>query len=141
MAHPLPLLGGPDPGLARLAGRAHDDRLLARRFGYDTIYAYVDADDDARLGLKFTAILFGRHGRRLIGLLYGLAIAGWALGGWMVDMSPLYVFGIVFLAGQMALQVWRFDLARPDVNFRQFRANILTGGVLAATAFLGTFSL
>jgi hypothetical protein len=35
---------------------------IAWQIGYDTVYAYVDVNDDIRLGLKSTAILFGRRG-------------------------------------------------------------------------------
>lgn len=54
---------------------------IAWQIGYDTIYAYVDLKDEARLGLKSTAILFGRHGQSLIGLFYALAVGAWSLGG------------------------------------------------------------
>jgi 4-hydroxybenzoate polyprenyltransferase len=112
---------------------------IAWQIGYDTVYAYVDVKDDTRLGLKSTAILFGAHGKSYIGLFYMLTVAAWSFGGWMVGMSSLYAFGMLVIAGHLAWQTWRIDLGRPDVNFRLFLANILTGALLAGAAFIGTY--
>ncbi|ANM11084.1 MULTISPECIES: 4-hydroxybenzoate octaprenyltransferase [unclassified Rhizobium] len=112
---------------------------IAWQIGYDTVYAYVDVSDDTRLGLKSTAILFGRHGRMWIGLFYALAVGAWSLGGWLLEMSPPYVTGMLVIAAHLAWQVGRIDLARPDLNYRLFLANILTGALLAGTALSGTW--
>ena len=112
---------------------------IAWQIGYDTVYAYVDVKDDTRLGLKSTAILFGQHGRTWIGFFYVLTVGAWSLGGWLLGMSPLYTIGMLVIAAHLAWQTWRIDLARPEVNFRLFLANILTGGLLACTAFVGTW--
>jgi 4-hydroxybenzoate polyprenyltransferase len=112
---------------------------IAWQIGYDTVYAYVDVNDDTRLGLKSTAILFGRHGRTWIGLFYVLTVAAWSLGGWMLGMSPLYAIGMLVIAAHLAWQTWRIDLARPEVNYRLFLANILTGVLLAGAAFAGAW--
>ncbi|MGO8070801.1 UbiA family prenyltransferase, partial [Rhizobium leguminosarum] len=71
---------------------------IAWHIGYDTIYAYVDLKDDARLGLKSTAILFGRHGKALIGLFYALAVGALSLGGWLLEMSPPYAIASIPIA-------------------------------------------
>lgn len=42
--------------------------------GYDTIYAHQDAEDDALIGIKSTARLFGTHTHRALVLFYGLAV-------------------------------------------------------------------
>lgn len=111
---------------------------IAWQIGYDTVYAYVDVRDDTRLGLKSTAILFGRHGKIYIGLLYALAIGAWSLGGWLLDMSPPYAIGMLVIASHLGWQTWKIDLARPELNYRLFVANILTGVLLAGAAVIGT---
>ena len=111
---------------------------IAWQIGYDTVYAYVDVKDDTRLGLKSTAILFGRHGKAIIGVFYGLAVGAWALGGWLLGMSLPYMLGILVIAAHLAWQTGRIDLVRPEVNYRLFLANILTGVLLAGAAVLGT---
>ncbi|MGE6783528.1 4-hydroxybenzoate octaprenyltransferase [Ensifer adhaerens] len=112
---------------------------VAWQIGYDTAYAYVDVRDDKRLGLKSTAILFGAHGKTLIALFYGLTVAAWSVGGWMLGMSGLYAIGMVVIAAHLAWQAWRFDLDRPEISYRLFLANILTGVLLAVTALAGTW--
>ncbi|MFK0329585.1 4-hydroxybenzoate octaprenyltransferase [Rhizobium sp. NPDC090275] len=111
---------------------------IAWQIGYDTVYAYVDVKDDTRLGLKSTAILFGRHGKAIIGVFYGLAVGAWALGGWLLGMSLPYMLGILVIAAHLAWQTGRIDLVRPEVNYRLFLANILTGLLLAGATVLGT---
>ncbi|MCG8270423.1 4-hydroxybenzoate octaprenyltransferase [Aquamicrobium sp. NLF2-7] len=110
---------------------------IAWQIGYDTTYGYVDVKDDQRLGLKSTAILFGTHGKALIGLFYVLTVLAWSLGGWMLDMSAPYAIGILLIAAHLGWQAWRFNPNRPEVNFRLFLANILTGAMLAAAALAG----
>jgi len=112
---------------------------VAWQIGYDTVYAYVDVRDDTRLGLKSTAILFGRRGKLWIGLFYALAVAAWSLGGWLLEMSSPYTIGMLVIAAQLAWQTRRIDLARPDLNYRLFLANIPTGVLLAGTALSGTW--
>lgn len=108
------------------------------QIGYDTTYGYVDVKDDMRLGLKSTAILFGAHGKSLIALFYALTLLARSLGGWMLGMSPLYALGMLAIAAYLGWQAWRFGIARPEVNFRLFLPNILTGALLAIAALIGT---
>ena len=62
---------------------------IAWVIGYDTIYAHQDAEDDALIGIKSTALLFGERTRPALMVFYGLAVAliGVALAlagaGWM----------------------------------------------------------
>jgi len=112
---------------------------IAWQIGYDTVYAYVDVKDDSQLGLKSTAILFGPNGKTYIGLFYALTVGAWSLGGWLLGMSLPYAIGMLVIAAHLAWQTWRIDLARPEVNFRLFLANILTGALLACAAFIGTW--
>ena len=90
---------------------------------YDTMYAMVDREDDLRIGVKSTAILFGRADRAVIalcqaGVLALLAVAGRAagLGGW-------YGAGLLVAAG---LALWQQALIRerrPEDCFRAFINN------------------
>ncbi|MGO4840752.1 UbiA family prenyltransferase, partial [Rhizobiaceae sp. 2RAB30] len=109
------------------------------QIGYDTVYAYVDVNDDTRLGLKSTAILFARRGKALIGLFYALTVASWSLGGWLAGMSLPYAAGMVVIAGHLAWQARRIDLKRPELNFRLFLSNILTGALLLCATLIGTW--
>lgn len=106
--------------------------------GYDTIYAYVDVADDAKLKLRSTAILFGKRGRAWIGGFYAATVALWSIGGWLLSMSSLYFAGMLMVAIQLAWQAWRIDVSRPDLNFKLFRVNMMTGLFLLASSLAGT---
>ncbi|BCH33308.1 4-hydroxybenzoate octaprenyltransferase [Mesorhizobium sp. L-8-10] len=109
------------------------------QIGYDTVYAYVDLNDDSRLGLKSTAILFGQRGKACIGLFYALTVVSWSLGGWLLDMSLPYAAGMAVIAAHLAWQAWRIDLQRPELNFSLFLSNILTGIFLMCAALVGNW--
>lgn len=95
--------------------------------------------DLRQLVIKSTAVLFGRHGKIWISFFYVLTVGAWSVGGWLLGMSLPYAMGMLVIAVHLAWQIQRIDLARPEVNFRLFLANILTGALLACTAFAGTW--
>ena len=71
---------------------------------YDTFYAMVDQEDDLKIGVKSSAILFGRHDRVITALLQlatlvALWLAGRGLGLW-------YDAGLLAAAGLAAYQQW-----------------------------------
>lgn len=109
------------------------------QIGYDTIYAYVDVQDDTRLGLKSTAILFGPHGKLAIATLYTMTVLAWWVGGDMLGMSRGYGVGLLLVAIHLAWQVSQFYSERPVGNYGLFLANILTAALLVAAAVLGTW--
>ncbi len=111
---------------------------IAWQIGYDTVYAYVDVQDDTRLGLKSTAILFGHRGKAWIGGFYALTVGAWSIGGWLLGMSLPYAIGMLVIAAHLAWQIWRLDLSRPELSFRLFLSNVLTGVLLACGALIGT---
>lgn len=66
---------------------------------YDTMYAMVDRDDDIKIGVKSTAILFGQHDRLIIGILQLLMLTILAAIGLMQKLGGLYYLGLVAAAG------------------------------------------
>ena len=103
------------------------------------IKSVVRCSDLDACGARLPRFVFGRHGKTFIGLFYALAVGAWSLGGWLLEMSPPYAIGMLVIAVHLGWQTRRIDLARPDVNYRLFLANILTGVLLACTAFSGTW--
>ena len=109
--------------------------------GYDTIYAQQDSRDDAIVGIRSTARLFGAQARGGVAAFYALtaaltqlAILGagggmWAQAGWLAFVAHLF------------WQVWRIDGASPAVALRLFRSNrdaaLLLFAGLAAQGFAG----
>lgn len=86
---------------------------------YDTQYAMVDRDDDLKIGVKSTAILFGRHDRLIIGLLQ-LATLGVLL--WVGQLEQLGLWYLLGLAGAAALFIYQHWLIRARERMPCFRA-------------------
>jgi len=100
---------------------------IAWTIGYDTIYAHQDARDDAIVGVKSTARLFGRRTRPIIALFYVLAVvllglaflrAGAGLPAWL---------GLAAGAAHLAWQVTTLERSDPGNCLARFRANRTTG--------------
>jgi 4-hydroxybenzoate polyprenyltransferase len=90
---------------------------------YDTIYAMVDREDDLRIGVRSSAILFGRNDRLVIGLLQASSIALLAIAGAMAGLGRWYAVGLV-AAALLAVQQLRLIRRRePPQCFRAFLAN------------------
>ncbi|WP_076415597.1 4-hydroxybenzoate octaprenyltransferase [Shewanella sp. UCD-KL12] len=66
---------------------------------YDTMYAMVDRDDDLKVGIKSTAILFGRYDRQIIGLFQLAALACFIIAGWAADRGLVYGLGVMTFVG------------------------------------------
>jgi 4-hydroxybenzoate polyprenyltransferase len=111
---------------------------VAWQIGYDTVYAYVDARDDVQIGIKSTALLFGKYGRASIGAFYAAAVLLWLGGGLLVGMKVPYVVVMALIAVHLFWQIFRLDLQKPSLSFNLFLHNILTGVLLALAALVGT---
>ncbi len=103
---------------------------------YDTMYAMVDRDDDLVIGIRSSAILFGRADRLIIGALQAGALFGLALVGLMAALGRWYWAG---LAGAAVLAIRQQVLIRardPAQCFRAFLNNNLFGLVVFAGILL-----
>lgn len=100
---------------------------------YDTQYAMVDRDDDLRIGVKSTAVLFGELDRLMIGILQLLLLVTLLLIGQQAELGLFYYLGVVTGALLFARQQWLIRLRDRDGCFRAFLNNNVFGGVI----FLG----
>lgn len=66
---------------------------------YDTMYAMVDRDDDLKVGIKSTAILFGKYDRQIIGLFQLAALMCFIAAGWSADRGLIYGLGLLTFVG------------------------------------------
>ena len=73
---------------------------------YDTEYAMCDREDDLRIGIKSTAILFGDADRLIIGLLQGLTLVCLLLVGARFDLGLYYYLGLLGMTLGFAWQHW-----------------------------------
>lgn len=98
---------------------------------YDTQYAMADRDDDLKIGVKSTAILFGRHDVLIIALLQTafLGLMGLVLYHYFVDtvLGLIPIFGLGFVALMFAQQNKACRTQHPDACFQAFLANVWVG--------------
>jgi 4-hydroxybenzoate polyprenyltransferase len=86
---------------------------------YDTEYAMVDRDDDVKLGLKTSAILFGRFDVLVIMLCYAVYLGGLTWIGRERQLGPLYYVGVLTAS---LLALWHYRLIRKRERTGCFRA-------------------
>lgn len=107
---------------------------------YDTIYAHQDKEDDALIGVKSTARLFGSQTPRWLFAFLVLATILMALGTMLmlIGQSPYALlaglFGVWAFAWHLVRQMQRLDLDDPDGCLRLFRSN-KDAGLYAAAGF------
>src|SRR4051794_36381252 len=105
---------------------------IAWVIGYDTIYAHQDTEDDALIGIKSTARLFGENTKPALAVFYGIAVLliGVALklagSGW-----PAFV-GLAAFAAHLAWQIKRLVIGDPALCLRIFWSNREAGLLLFA---------
>ena len=101
---------------------------------YDTEYAMVDRDDDLRIGIRTSAITFGRFDVAAIALCYAIYLAGMAWAGVEIGLGALYFAGLGVAAAIAAYHLW---LIRDRDRVRCFRA-FLHNHWLGMAVFAGT---
>jgi 4-hydroxybenzoate polyprenyltransferase len=111
---------------------------------YDTIYAHQDREDDALVGLKSTALLFGAHTRTALALFSVAAVLLIGLAGYTAGAGLLFAAGLAAFAGHLAWQIRSIAIDDPDSCLRVFRSNrdaglILFAGLLLEAAFRRAF--
>lgn len=100
---------------------------------YDTMYAMVDREDDLKIGVKSTAILFGRYDRIIIGLLQLLMLGLLLLAGVAFELEGIYYLGLAVAGGLALYHQW---LIRDRDRQRCFKA-FLHNQWLGFAVFLG----
>jgi 4-hydroxybenzoate polyprenyltransferase len=103
---------------------------------YDTLYAMVDRDDDISLGLKSTAILFGRHDRLILLFLKVIMVALLIGLGLRMQFSWPWFAGVGIAAGLFAWQQFLIRGRGRDACFRAFLNNNWVGlSIFAGSLF------
>ncbi|MCW2475348.1 MULTISPECIES: 4-hydroxybenzoate octaprenyltransferase [unclassified Symbiopectobacterium] len=104
---------------------------------YDTQYAMVDRDDDLKIGIKSTAILFGRFDTLIIGLLQASMLALMVVLGMQMKLGAAFFLTVLMAAGLFGYQQWLTAGRERDACFRAFLNNNYVGMVLFAGIVLG----
>ena len=99
---------------------------------YDTEYAMVDRDDDLKIGIRSTAILFGRQDRLIIGLLQAVMTFLLVLIGWQAQLGAVYFAGVALATPLFVYQQWLIRHRDRQGCFRAFLNNNIYGGIVFA---------
>jgi len=102
---------------------------------YDTMYAMVDRDDDIKIGVKSTAILFGGADKMIIGVIQCVLILDLIFIGQQLKLSGLYFLGIFVASGFAIYQQYLIKDRDKDLCFRAFLNNNWLGLALFAGVF------
>ena len=112
---------------------------IAWTLGYDTIYARQDIEDDARIGVKSTARLFGAQSPAWVAGFYAVAVLLALAAIVAADLSIVAIAGLAAAAAHLVWQLrgWRLD--DPASCLATFRSNrdfalILLAGLVAGRA-------
>lgn len=100
---------------------------VAWTFGYDTLYAHQDAADDARAGIKSSALALGGDTVRVVGLSYAFFLLCLTVAGAESGIGWPYYAGIVAAAAQLGWQLLRADIHDAALAGRLFRSNQWAG--------------
>ena len=105
---------------------------IAWVIGYDTIYAHQDAEDDALIGIKSTARLFGArtHRARVVFYSHAVVLIGVALG--LAEVRWPAWIGLAAFALHLIWQIRKLDIADPALCLRIFKSNRDAGLLLFA---------
>ena len=94
---------------------------------YDTYYAMTDREDDLKIGVKSTAILFGEADRLIILTLQGLALLSLAMAGARFSLGIWFLLGLLGAAACFAWEFWSTRGREPQACFAAFLHNHWAG--------------
>ncbi len=102
------------------------------------MYAMVDRDDDLKIGVRSTAILFGEKDRLYIALLQLGTLGLLVLAGWLEQLNISYFISLLLAAGFFLYQQWLIRHRQREACFRAFLNNnwvgmLIFGGVVLAS--------
>ncbi len=125
-------------GWAAVFGRLDPPALLLYAgsilwvIGYDTIYAHQDRDDDAIIGVRSTARLFGAKTKPALLIFFTGAVVLIGIAGMLAGARWIFALGLLAFAAHLAWQVRRLDIDDPDLCLKLFRSNRDAGLILFA---------
>ncbi|MGE1560199.1 4-hydroxybenzoate octaprenyltransferase [Pantoea septica] len=105
---------------------------------YDTQYAMVDRDDDIKIGVKSTAILFGRYDKLIIGLLQLATLGLLALVGLLMQLNAFFYWSLLAAAALFLYQQKLIVRRERDACFQGFLNNNYVGLVIFIGVVLNT---
>ncbi len=106
---------------------------------YDTMYAMVDRPDDLKVGIKSTAILFGKRDKLIIALLQFISLVFLVAYALVTDLGAAFYWGVLAAAGLFVYQQNLLSDRRPEECFKAFLNNNYVGMAIFAGMALDYF--
>ena len=106
--------------------------------GYDTIYAHQDKEDDALVGVRSTARLFGSRTKQALFVLYGGALICFAAAFAVAEVPMPALAGLLAAAAHMFRQIRVLDIDNPDQCLHLFKSNHIVGFLIFAGLVFGS---
>ncbi|WFE69415.1 4-hydroxybenzoate octaprenyltransferase [Thiomicrospira sp. R3] len=97
---------------------------------YDTLYAMADREDDLKVGIKSTAVLFGDYDRLIVGMLQGFMLGLLVWLGLLYALSLIYYLSLVAVALMFGYHQWMIRDRDPLMCFEAFKLNHWAGLVI-----------
>jgi 4-hydroxybenzoate polyprenyltransferase len=104
--------------------------IICWTIAFDTYYAMVDRDDDLRIGIKSTAILFGQYDLVIVAGLQFMMLLFLVMAGHYFDRGWIYMAGLVMAAGYFIQQQLQARGRNKERCFRAFLNNHRVGMVI-----------
>jgi len=106
---------------------------------YDTLYGYQDRKDDAKIGLKSTALYLGDRPQPVLTGLSCVMLSGILMAGHSVHLTTPFYFGAAAMWVHSIWQIWTADVENPQNLWVRFNSNKYSGGLLAAAIIAGHY--
>lgn len=108
--------------------------------GFDTIYAHQDKEDDAVIGMKSTALTFGKATKTWLTLFYSVTLISLFISGWLIGANLIFFTSIGLASLHASWQITTLNIDNPANCLIRFRSNGLFGliilvGFIADLAF------
>ncbi len=97
---------------------------------YDTLYAMVDRNDDLKIGIKSTAILFGSYDRQIIGVLQISTVLLLLWIGYLVKLGEVFFFALSLVSGMFIYQQKQIATRKNEAYFKAFLQNNYVGLII-----------
>ena len=105
--------------------------------GYDTIYAHQDKEDDALIGVRSTARLFGAQTKIWLVMFYQTALTLWAIGALWAGAGFGFLAGLILVAAHFGWQIARLRINDGASCLAVFRSNRELGALMFVAILLG----
>ena len=107
---------------------------------YDTIYALQDREDDVKIGIKSSAILFGDYVWLGVAGASTLTLLSIGAAGWITSLNSLFYVGLVGIGFFLGWQTWQlFQKQKTETYFTMFKQHVWVGFAILIILWVGKF--